>query len=59
MINLLLENGQVDINPEDIYEQTPLMYAALCGSEAVVKMLLKTSKADTGRKDFAGRTALL
>jgi ankyrin repeat protein len=34
------------------------MYAALSGSEAVVKMLLETGKADMERKDIAGRTAL-
>ncbi|KAI9706911.1 MAG: hypothetical protein M1820_004690 [Bogoriella megaspora] len=45
IVELLFETGKVDINREDLeYFKTPLCWAAECGNEMVVDMLLDTSQ---------------
>jgi ankyrin repeat protein len=55
-INLLLEMGnEISSQPD----QSVLSWAAKGGHEAIVKLLLDTSKIDIDSKDKAGRTPLL
>ncbi|KAF2467810.1 ankyrin, partial [Lindgomyces ingoldianus] len=51
--------GKVNVDAKDIYEQTPLLRAAECGHEAIVKQLLKTGKANVDAKDIYEQTPLL
>jgi hypothetical protein len=55
VVKLLLE---VDADADSFYSQTPLWLAAGMGHEAVVKLLLVTSKVDADSKDSDGRTPL-
>jgi ankyrin repeat protein len=54
---LLLGTGNVDIDSKDNYGQTPLLWAAESGHEAVVKLLLEMGKADVDC-NCNGRTPL-
>ncbi|KAH7131162.1 hypothetical protein EDB81DRAFT_134285 [Dactylonectria macrodidyma] len=58
MIELLFENPNVNPDPKDSYERTPLSYAAQNGSEAAVKQLLANDQVDPNSKDYNGRTPL-
>jgi len=59
VVKLLLEMGNADVDSNDThYGQTPLSRAAENGHEAVVKLLLETSKANINSKDKDGRTLL-
>ncbi|KAH8588258.1 ankyrin repeat protein, partial [Bisporella sp. PMI_857] len=57
-INILLDRGQLNI--QDSYGKTPLSWAAENGHEAVVRLLLDTSKANIDLQDNKyGQTPLL
>ncbi|OKP14576.1 Inversin [Penicillium subrubescens] len=52
MVKLLLENGQVDLNPRASDGHTPLSQAASRGHESVVKRLLVTGRVDVDMRGF-------
>jgi hypothetical protein len=56
VMEVLLE-GRYDLDPKDSNGQTPLLYAASNGHEAVVKLLLEKG-AELETKDNSGRTPL-
>ncbi|KAH8728934.1 ankyrin repeat-containing domain protein [Phaeosphaeriaceae sp. PMI808] len=59
IIQLLLEDPEVDPDSNDsYYGRTPLSWATIRGHEAVVKLLVDTSKVDVDSKDNDGRTPL-
>ncbi|RYP77952.1 hypothetical protein DL771_000811 [Monosporascus sp. 5C6A] len=58
-VKQLLSTGKADTNSKDNDGQTPLLWAARNGNEAVVKQLLATGKADINLKDNCGVTPLL
>ena len=45
-LKLLLATGQIDVSSKDKDGQTPLLYAAECEYEGVVKLLLGMDKVD-------------
>ena len=51
------EGKGADIDTQDINGYTPLMWACICGREAVVRLLLERG-ADIKLRDMGGRTAL-
>ncbi|PNP48832.1 hypothetical protein THARTR1_10277 [Trichoderma harzianum] len=58
MVEALLELSTSDeVNCPDVYQRTPLFYAAMRGHSHIFKMLLSMT-ADVHRKDFYGSTAL-
>jgi hypothetical protein len=57
IVQLLLERS-TNINLQDLYGRTPLMYAAAMGTEEIVTMLLKAG-ANPNIQDKKGRTALM
>ena len=50
--------GRVDVGSEDEYYQTPLLWAAINGHKAVVKLLLDTGQVNVNVKDKYGQTLL-
>jgi ankyrin repeat protein len=59
LVKLLLD-GEATVDLEDPQSgQTPLLWAAYGGHEAVVQLLLATGKANVDSKDTGGRTPLL
>ena len=56
-VETLIERG-VDVNSENRRGITPLMIAASQGRNQIVRLLLQ-HKADTARRDYTGRTALM
>jgi ankyrin repeat protein len=56
---LLLDTGKVDPDAKGKYRQTPLLWAAGKGHEAIVKLLLDTGKVDPNSKGKYGQTPLL
>jgi ankyrin repeat protein len=57
-MDLSRQTGRVDVNSEDCSGYTPLLYTAVNGHEAVVKLLLETGKADVDSKRRIGQTLL-
>ena len=56
-VKLLVENG-ADVNAEDLYGGTPLMYATESGYVDLVKFLVDCKDIDINQRDRYGRTAL-
>jgi len=46
IVNLLLDTRQVDVNPQDEYNQTPLHLTAIKEHEAVVELSLASGQVD-------------
>ncbi|KAK0472441.1 hypothetical protein IW261DRAFT_1570795 [Armillaria novae-zelandiae] len=60
MVNLLLDRDTIDPNTESSWEQqTPLSYAAECGSAQIVEILLQSGRVNVNCKDCSGRTPLM
>lgn len=59
VVNMLLSQNGIDIDPKDGFARTPLSWAAEYGHEAVVKLLLNTGKTYVNSQDSTGRTPLL
>ena len=57
MIKVLLAFDNLEVDSQDVFGQTPLMYAAQAGAYEVVLQLLKAG-ADRGVKNQFGQTAL-
>src|SRR6202012_98678 len=57
----LLARKSVDINRRDHSKWTPLMSAAFCGRETIVRLLLQSESktVDVGARNKDGRTALI
>lgn len=55
---LLLDTGKAEINSKDRNGQTPLLWAARSGQEAVVKMLFDTGEVNIDSKNRNGRKPL-
>ena len=58
-MKLLLDTGRVEVDSKDMYDQTPLSWAAENGQEATVKLLLNTGNFEVDSKDIDGWTPLL
>lgn len=58
LVRMLLEREQVEVNCKDIYNWTPLSYAAEHGHAEVVRMLLEREEVDVNCKDIYNRTPL-
>ncbi|KZL79970.1 ankyrin repeat protein [Colletotrichum incanum] len=50
---------KINTDPKDKYGQTPLLYAAKHGHEAIFRCLLDTGKVDVNSRNIHGRTPLL
>lgn len=55
-VQLLLSSNRLDLN--DSYGGTPLLWAAMNGHEAIVKLLLAIGKIDADVEDICGQTPL-
>jgi ankyrin repeat protein len=51
VVNLLLEQDNVDVNPKDNDGMTPLSWASFNGYEDVVKLLVKQNGIDLNTRD--------
>ncbi|KAK4060935.1 hypothetical protein Trihar35433_9860 [Trichoderma harzianum] len=59
VFEMLLELSTSDeVNCPDVYQRTPLFYAAMRGHNHILNLLLLSWVADVHRKDFYGSTAL-
>ena len=57
--NILIEMGKWDVNKRDAEGITPLIWAAVCGHEEVVRLLLQEKSVQPDEQDTnCGRTAL-
>ncbi|KAK1513541.1 uncharacterized protein CCOS01_14483 [Colletotrichum costaricense] len=57
-VELLLQNGEVNVDRRDGYGQSPLSWAARQGHEAVVALLLSTNRVDADGRDYYGQSPL-
>ena len=58
-VKYLVERAEVDVNAQDMFEFTSLMFAAASGYLDVVKYLVKEAKANVNAKNEFGETALM
>lgn len=58
-VMIALHDYRYNLNLKDIYGQTPLLFAAWNGHEAVVKLLLAKEGVDLNSKDCQNQTPLL
>lgn len=59
MVRLLVERGDIEVDSKDIYRQTPMLWAAKNGHEAVVQLLLERKDVAANSKSASGQTPLL
>ena len=58
MVRLLLEENDVELNTEDVFGRTPLLWAASKGCEAIVRLLLERGTVNPNFKDAGNQTCL-
>ncbi|KAK6839915.1 hypothetical protein PG987_005781 [Apiospora arundinis] len=57
-IEVLMGSRSLDANVSDTLHRTPLIWAASCGDEMVLKLILGSGKVDVNARDMLGRTSL-
>jgi ankyrin repeat protein len=50
-VKLLLKTGKVDVNLENSYSRTLLLWAVKKGHKAIIKLLFKTGKVNVNSKN--------
>ncbi|KAJ3478545.1 hypothetical protein NLG97_g8552 [Lecanicillium saksenae] len=59
IVDVMLRDGRVDVNIQDMYGRTALLYASMRGRDGIVEKLLDHQpSADVSLKDFWGATPL-
>lgn len=58
IVELLLDEGNAEVDSKDVESRTPLSYAAGNGHDTIVRLLLETGKTNADSKDEAERTPL-
>jgi ankyrin repeat protein len=59
IIRLLLERKDVDVNAQDFYRRTSLIYAAWYNRVGAAKILLNSKTVNVNSRDNDGQTSLL
>jgi hypothetical protein len=58
-VSVILDHGVTNLEcTDDVYEMTPLIFAACCGREAIVKLLIEKGASLQAKDGKLGRTAL-